>query len=199
MIFIHYFYCGHVSRYFGVTANKIANHATCQWYTYSNCCWFLSFYRIDLPPTHKPPPPYTERPPVIPLASQAPQVASFSQVNLTLLCLHCGGPGPIFWFIFLLWYFIELHSKDDYWHVSYYLKSDYILSFSSLFPDFSLFVFPGIFTHPTHNTAEKYTSLRWFLGLSWFKLVSHPNKVGLLSGQQLVFQSADEKCPSKKP
>ncbi|XP_057217169.1 nectin-3-like protein isoform X2 [Triplophysa rosa] len=36
---------------------------------------------IDLPPTHKPPPPYTERPPAIPLASQAPQVASFSQAR----------------------------------------------------------------------------------------------------------------------
>ncbi|XP_052444104.1 nectin-3-like protein isoform X2 [Carassius gibelio] len=36
---------------------------------------------IDLPPTHKPPPPYTERPPAIPLASQAPLVASFSQAR----------------------------------------------------------------------------------------------------------------------
>ncbi|XP_017573559.1 nectin-3-like protein isoform X2 [Pygocentrus nattereri] len=36
---------------------------------------------IDLPPTHKPPPPYSERPPAIPLASQAPQVASVSQAR----------------------------------------------------------------------------------------------------------------------
>lgn len=53
-----------------------------------------------------------------------------------------------------------------------------MLSFSSLFPDFFLFfVFPAVFSHPTHNTAEKYTSLRWFAGLSWFKLVSHPDKL----------------------
>ncbi|KAK6322252.1 hypothetical protein J4Q44_G00070440 [Coregonus suidteri] len=36
---------------------------------------------IDLPPTHKPPPPYTERPPAIPLAVHAPQVASLSQAR----------------------------------------------------------------------------------------------------------------------
>ncbi|KAK6317022.1 hypothetical protein J4Q44_G00124220 [Coregonus suidteri] len=36
---------------------------------------------IDLPPTHKPPPPYTERPPAIPLVVHAPQVASLSQAH----------------------------------------------------------------------------------------------------------------------
>ncbi|KAJ7996001.1 hypothetical protein DPEC_G00232550 [Dallia pectoralis] len=34
---------------------------------------------IDLPPTHKPPPPYVGRPPAIPLAVHAPQVAILSQ------------------------------------------------------------------------------------------------------------------------
>ncbi|XP_035636469.1 nectin-3-like protein isoform X2 [Oncorhynchus keta] len=36
---------------------------------------------IDLPPTHKPPPPYTERPSVIPLVVHTPQVASLSQAH----------------------------------------------------------------------------------------------------------------------
>ncbi|XP_029925520.1 nectin-3-like protein isoform X2 [Myripristis murdjan] len=36
---------------------------------------------IDLPPTHKPPPPYTERPPVIPLGVHASQVAWLCQAR----------------------------------------------------------------------------------------------------------------------
>ncbi len=156
MTFIHL--CGlNVSRYLRVTVS----HATC---AVSDIhllivVGFHALYRIDLPPTHKPPPPYTERPPAIPLASQAPQVASFSQVNLTLLCLLCGGPGSTVWFIFLLWYFImELHLKDDHWYVPYYLRSDYMLSCSWLFPEyFFLFLSFLAFSPIQHITLLKNT------------------------------------------
>lgn len=64
-----------------------------------------------------------------------------------------------------------------------------MLSFSSLFPDF----FFSRFTHPTHNTAEKYTSLMWFAGLpskqNWFIIWS-------AAGFPVC---PDEKCPQKKP
>lgn len=42
---------------------------------------FLFLWRIDLPPTHKPPPPYSERAPAVPLGVHASQVAWLCQVN----------------------------------------------------------------------------------------------------------------------
>ena len=41
----------------------------------------LHLWRIDLPPTHKPPPPYCARAPAVPLGVHASQVAWLCQVN----------------------------------------------------------------------------------------------------------------------
>lgn len=42
---------------------------------------FMPLHSIDLPPTHKPPPPYSERHPSGPSAPPPPQVVTFKQVR----------------------------------------------------------------------------------------------------------------------
>ncbi|CAL8281504.1 unnamed protein product [Arctogadus glacialis] len=49
---------------------------------------------IDLPPTHKPPPPYAERPPAIPLGVHASQVAWLVQARRAGLASPAAGSAP---------------------------------------------------------------------------------------------------------